>query len=319
MLNQLLARRVLIVLGKGGVGKTAVSAALGMLAAESGKRVLVMECDGRAPMAAAFGQSRSLEPVEVAPNLSLMVLDGIAALEEYLRMVLHARMLLRAVFANRFYQFFMQAAPGVRELMMLGKVYYEADTKSSRKIAWDLVIVDAPASGQALSLLKMPAAARESFGDSIVGHEAANIARMLRDKSHCAIIQVTTPEPLAVSETLETMSALERMHLGPGALFFNRASTQEFDARDVAIVARAAAASIDRDSVAHLTGLANRELKQAARGHKALSEIRAQSRIPAFELREHSRLSGADLVRALAAELAALSAPAPAARSARRQ
>ncbi|HEY6421219.1 MAG TPA: ArsA family ATPase [Candidatus Binataceae bacterium] len=314
MLTQLLARRVLIVLGKGGVGKTAVSAALGMLAAESGKRVLIMECDGRAPMAAAFGHARSLEPVEVAPNLSLMVLDGISAFEEYLRMVLHARVLLRAVFANRFYQFFVQAAPGVRELMMLGKVYYEANQKSSRKTRWDLVIVDAPASGQALSLLRMPTAARESFGDSIVGHEAANIARMLRDKSHCAIVAVTTPEPLAVSETLETMAALERMRLAPAALFFNRTSADLFDARDVAIVARAAGSSIDADSLAQLAELATRELKQAQRGRKTLAEIRAQSRVPAFKIREHSRLSGAALMHALAAELAPLATPGTAAR-----
>src|SRR5512137_3045317 len=75
-LNQLLARRALIVLGKGGVGKSTLSAALAMVAADSGTRVLAMECDPRAPMASAFGRPPSFDPVEIMPNFSTMVLDG---------------------------------------------------------------------------------------------------------------------------------------------------------------------------------------------------------------------------------------------------
>ena len=85
MLNEILARRVLIVLGKGGVGKTTVSAALAKLAAMSDAPALIMECDARAPLAATFGVAPSFVPTDVAPNLALMTLDGRAALEEYLR------------------------------------------------------------------------------------------------------------------------------------------------------------------------------------------------------------------------------------------
>src|SRR5271157_3260131 len=111
MLNEILARRVLIVLGKGGVGKSTLSAAIAKLAASSGARALVMECDARAPLAATFGVEPSFVPTQVAPNLTLMTLDGRAALEEYLRLVVPGRMLLKAVFASRLYQFFVQAAP----------------------------------------------------------------------------------------------------------------------------------------------------------------------------------------------------------------
>src|ERR1700733_9302449 len=115
MLNEILARRVLIVLGKGGVGKSTLSAAIAKLATLS---------------------------------------DGRAALEEYLRLVVPGRMLLKAVFASRLYQFFVKAAPGLRELMMLGKIYYEAGLDGAKPPARNIIVVDAPASGQAMSLLK---------------------------------------------------------------------------------------------------------------------------------------------------------------------
>src|SRR5271154_5039056 len=131
MLNEILARRELIVLVKGGVVKSTLSAAIAKLATLSGARALIMECDGRAPLAATFGGTPSFVPAQVAGHLALMTLDGRAALEDYLRVVVPGGMLLKGVFASRLYQFFVQAAPGLRELMMLGKIYYEADRKAA--------------------------------------------------------------------------------------------------------------------------------------------------------------------------------------------
>jgi anion-transporting ArsA/GET3 family ATPase len=308
MLNQLLARRVLIVLGKGGVGKTAVSAALGLIAAQSGGRVLLMECDLRAPLGAAFDAAPSFEPHEVAPNLATMVLEGRRALEEYLRLVLPGRAFLRVVFASRLYQFFVQAAPGLRELMMLGKIYYE----SERKGGFDLIILDAPSSGQAISLLKMPAAARATFGESIVGHEANNIERMLRDQRRCAIVQVTTDEPLAVSETLENQVALEAMQLEPAAIFFNRLSRPAFDARDVTSLARSREGSVAPEYLSHLAGVARGELQRAERARKTLADTRTRIDTLIIALRDHPGLHGTQLIHELARELAANQDTAPA-------
>ena len=182
MINDILSRRVLIVLGKGGVGKSTLSAAIAKTATISDARALIMECDARAPLAATFGVASSFVPAQVAHNLDLMTLDGRAALEEYLRLVVPGRMLLKAVFASRIYQFFVQAAPGLRELMMLGKVFYDAGRTDAKAPAPSIIVVDAPASGQAMSLLKMPTAARSTFGDSVVGKEASSISKMLRDR-----------------------------------------------------------------------------------------------------------------------------------------
>src|SRR5258708_14750906 len=236
MLNETLAHRVLIALGKGGVGKSTLSAAIAKVATISGDRALIMETDSRAPLAATFGVTPSFAQTHVVHNLDLMTLDGGAALEEYLRLVVPGRMLLKAVFASRIYQFFVQAAPGLRELMMLGKVYYESKDGDGKSATRRVIIVDAPASGQAMSLLKMPTAARSTFGDSIVGKEANNISKMLRDRRNCAIIQVTTADSLSISETIETHTQLTDIHLTPAAVIFNRMPPSEFSGDDIPVL-----------------------------------------------------------------------------------
>ncbi len=315
MLNELLDRRLLIVLGKGGVGKTALSAALGKLAAGAGKRALIMECDSRAPLAMTLGVEPSFDPVEVAPNLSLMILDGRHSLEEYLRLVVPGRMLLKAVFASRLYQFFVQAAPGLRELMMLGKIYYETERAPSDPKRHDLIIVDAPASGQALSLLNMPNAARSTFGDSIVGNEANNISRLLRDRRNRAVVQVTTSDSLSVTETIETCAKLGRIQMAPSIVLFNRAIPFLFDADDIAkLVGRRAPGKLQKH-FEHLADVAESELRSAEQSRKAVAQIRSATNLPVIEIAEHSGVDGLDLIARLTTDLSSLEAAATAERA----
>jgi len=318
MLNEILARRVLIVLGKGGVGKTMLSAAIAKLATMAGARVLIMECAARAPLAAIFGVAPSFVPTEVAPNLALMTLDGRAALEEYLRTVVPSRMLLRAVFASRLYQFFVQAAPGLRELMMLGKIFYEAERIDAKRPGRRMVIVDAPASGQAMSLLKMPTAARATFGDSIAGLEAGRIARQLRDRRNCALIQVTTADSLSLSETLETHADLSRIHLAPAAVVLNRTLRAAFDAEDIAALTNRRGPHLRKKDLEHLAELARSELSRAADARKAIAKIRAETGAPVLQIAEHGGLSGIELIDCIAAELARYRADETAALAAHR-
>lgn len=283
MLTQLFERRLIVVLGKGGVGKSTTSAALATCAARQGIRTLLMETDSRAPVAGTLGVERSFKPVPVRVGFSTMVLEGGHALDEYLALVLPARAVLKAVFASRLYQFFVQAAPGLRELMMLGKVCYELSPKD-RRARWDLVVVDAPASGQALSLLKMPTAARATFGASVVGQEAENIERTLHDRKLCAIVEVTTPETLAVSELLETQKALAAMDFPPAAIFLNRAATTDFSAGDVMQFARRAEATHGLRHLEQLTEAARAELARAAQTPRAHAKLARLSRASIMEL-----------------------------------
>src|ERR1700693_3047140 len=304
MLNEILARRVLIVLGKGGVGKSTLSAAIAKVATLSGTNALIMECDARAPLAATFGVESSFVPTPVAHNLSLMTLDGRAALEEYLRLVVPGRMLLKAVFASRIYQFFVQAAPGLRELMMLGKFVNDAGQPDPKLPARNIIVVDAPASGQAMSLLKMPTAARSTFGDSVVGKEASNISKMLRDRRNCAIIQVTTADSLSISETIETHAQLSSIHLAPAAVIFNRMPPSEFDAADISALTNRRGPHIRKKDLEHLAELAKSELNRIAEARKAIAKIRTETGGPVIEIAEHGGLSGIDLIDSIATELA---------------
>jgi anion-transporting ArsA/GET3 family ATPase len=277
-----------------------------------------MECDSRAPLAATFGVASSFVPTHVAHNLSLMTLDGRAALEEYLRLVVPGRMLLKAVFASRIYQFFVQAAPGLRELMMLGKVFYDAGRTDSKASTRSLIIVDAPASGQAMSLLKMPTAARSTFGDSVVGKEASNISKMLRDRRNCAIIQVTTADSLSISETVETHAQLSSIHLAPAAVLFNRMPASEFDAGDISALTNRRGPHMRKKDLEHLAELAKSELNHAAEARKAIAKIRTETGGPVLEIPEHSGMSGIELIDSIATELARYREDQPASRTAHR-
>jgi anion-transporting ArsA/GET3 family ATPase len=299
MLTQLFERRLIVVLGKGGVGKSTTSAALASCAARQGIRTLLMETDSRAPVAAALGVERSFKPAPVRAGFSTMVLEGGHALDEYLALVLPGRAVLKAVFASRLYQFFVQAAPGLRELMMLGKVCYELSSKD-RHARWDLVVIDAPASGQALSLLKMPTAARATFGTSVVGQEAENIERTLHDRKLCAIVEVTTPETLAVSELLETQKALAAMDFPPAAIFLNRAATTDFSAGDVIQFARRAAEIHELRHLDQLTEAARAELARAAQTPRAHAKLARLSRASIMEIPDCPAGSAETLIAHLA-------------------
>ncbi len=307
MLPELLRRRVVFLLGKGGVGTTSVSAALALAASDSGNSVLAMEADTRAPMANAFGVKHAFEPVMVSERLFVMVLEGRHALEEYLKLVIPARAVMRAVFSSRLYQFFVNAAPGLKELMMLGKIYYEAERKFGGRDHWDLIVVDGPASGQALSLLKMPTAAQQTFGDSVVGREAGNISRALRDDRETAVVLVTTPEPLPISETLETAETLRETGIKPAAIIFNRSRTPNFSGRDVAKLKEHLIATGKASDAEYLGKIAKAELDRASQAEKALAQLRAETSAPIIELPLLRGVSGSELVRALAQNLAAAS------------
>ncbi len=233
-----------------------------------------------------------------------MTLDGRAALEEYLRLVVPGGMLLKAVFASRLYQFFVQAAPGLRELMALGKVFYDAGQIDAKASARRIIIVDAPASGQAISLLKMPTAARSTFGDSVVGKEARNISRMMRDRRNCAIIQVTTADGLSISETIDTHAQLTSMHLAPAAVLFNRTPPSDFDSGYVATLANRRGTQFRQKDLEHLAELAKSGLNRASEARKALAKIRAETESPVLEISEYGHLSGITLIDQITADLA---------------
>ncbi len=304
MLNELLKRRVLMILGKGGVGRTTISAALGLAASRGGARVCVIEYDNRAPLAAVLGIEPSYEPVEAAPGMSLIALEGARTLSEYLHIVMPSPAILRTVLSSRLYSYFVPAAPGLRELIMIGKLYHEIERRPADLPPWDLVIFDGPASGQALDLLRMPLTADQIFGGSIVGREARNVANFLRDRSRCAAVQVATGDPLTVSETIEFYGALADIGMRPAAVIFNRKLTMPFGRAAIDRLAR----SIGDGNGAQRAPLirrARRLADAAARNDRARKTLRDQCG-PLIEVEDQSAARGRALIEVLAAEFAQL-------------
>jgi anion-transporting ArsA/GET3 family ATPase len=224
--GDLFSRRLLFVIGKGGVGKTTVAAALALEAVRRGSRTLLVEVDGVGRAAQFFGvEAKAPGEVEpIANSLFLMNVEGSAALAEYLMMTVPVKRVLRGVLNSRIYQYFVAAAPGLRELMTIGKIWYEAErTQPGGERAWDLVIVDSPATGHSLQYLAMPQAAFDTFSTGLVHREASRVVELLQDPERTGIVLVTTAEEMPVNETAETYRRLRReLHLPASLLVVNR-------------------------------------------------------------------------------------------------
>jgi anion-transporting ArsA/GET3 family ATPase len=215
LLGDLLDRRLLFVLGKGGVGRSTISAALGLAAVRRGARVVVAELSGRGELPRLFRASPSERPVaefELAPGLFSLQITPPQALEEYLHEQLPLRVLADLFGATRTLTYIAAATPGLRELLCVGKIWELAQPERLVPGAqpFDLVIVDAPASGHSLGLFAAPETFTRAAQGGPIARQASRISATLHDTAQTAIVAVATPTDAAVSELLQTRRSLTR-------------------------------------------------------------------------------------------------------------
>ena len=205
----LFSKRVLLVTGKGGVGKTTVATALALEAASQGKRTLLCETQGSDAVPRLFGKtSRGYDIQPLQDKLFTMSIDGGKAIEDYIVQQVKVRALYKLVFRNRVMGPFMDAVPGLHDLTQLGKVFDLEREKSFGRPVWDLVIVDAPATGHGLTMLDSPKAMMEL---TVAGpfHENAKLVHdLFMDARKVGIVLVTLPEDMPVNETLDLYDRL---------------------------------------------------------------------------------------------------------------
>lgn len=212
--------RLHVVTGKGGVGKSTVCAAIALASARRGARTLAVEIPDRAGLCRILGVAPAGpgDEAQAAPKLAVSYFDGAAALSEYLGRVVRLGRLLELVLDHPLYRAFVAAAPGVQELMAIGKVRDEL--RSGR---WDCIVVDAGASGHSLQLLRMPAAAAGAFSSGRVHRESDRIDALLRDPAVCAVHVVATPEEMPLREAEHVIATVrDELRMPLGAVFVNQ-------------------------------------------------------------------------------------------------
>jgi anion-transporting ArsA/GET3 family ATPase len=206
--------RVVIVAGKGGVGKTTVSAALARMAAAEGLKVLIVAVEAKSGLVAALGATGFLEygERELAPNIRARTLTPDIALVEYMES--HGLGKLSKKMANSgMVEVVATAAPGIKDILVLGKI-----KQLERSGVYDLIIVDAPAAGHALTFLVSPRSVMDVARSGILRAQADDAFQLLTDSSRCQVVLVTLPEETPVNELIETEAALRskiRVKLAP--------------------------------------------------------------------------------------------------------
>jgi anion-transporting ArsA/GET3 family ATPase len=200
----LLDRRLVFVTGKGGVGKTTVAAALALFASEHGRRTLLCEVDAKGDVA-SFLESKptSFTAGEVLPNLWAMSMDTEASLREYLRLNLRIPVVGRIGPLAKAFDFVATAAPGVREILTVGKLCFEV-----RERHYDLVVVDAPATGHIIGQLAAPQAINELVKVGLIRSQTDWMLDILSDPLQTGVAIVTTPEEMPVNETIELVDRI---------------------------------------------------------------------------------------------------------------
>lgn len=268
----LLDKRLLFVTGKGGVGKSTVAIAIGLAAARSGRRTMVAELAGQHRVSEALdGSVAAFTETRVADGLYTISIDPNGAMREYLH--LRAGPLGDLLGSSRMFAYFAAATPGMRELLQIGKVWELAqlDRRAKRSGGYDLVVVDAPASGHGAGMLRTPRTFADLARVGPIAHQGRRIDEMIRDRRRTAIVAVALPEEMPVTETLALRAEL-RSELGHDLdlAIVNAVAPRRFSAQEAERVGRA---------LEHAGGRGAREaLRAALSAHARAGEQRKQVR-----------------------------------------
>jgi len=293
-MQSLLERKLIVITGKGGVGKTAIAASLGLLAARSGRRTIVAELGQESRLPALFGVPAAAPGVECAlsERLSSITIDPDRALLEWLQ-VLGGRVSGRVLASSGTFQYFAAAAPGAKELVTMVKLWQLTRGSPQRRRrggggagGHDLVVLDAPATGHALGLLGSP----HTFGAIArvgpIAGQTRQLRELLESPSQSAYVAVALPTEMAVTEALELEQGLrDQLGCGLAAVVVNALLPQRFTAAELARIE-----SLQRSPEPALAASSPADTQEQAAMRSAVGAARAVHRRARFQHSQVARL-----------------------------
>jgi anion-transporting ArsA/GET3 family ATPase len=240
--HALLGKRLVVFTGKGGTGKSTLSAALALAAASQGMKVLVCEVTARERVSELFGsEPAGTELRQLRPHLWAVHVRPREAMHEYGVMKLRSETIYNLVFERKVVRYFLKAAPSLAEITMLGKVCWHAakDVDYRGQPTWDLVILDAPATGHGLTLLTVPEVFLGLVTEGPLAADMTWMQALLRDPARTSVCVTALPEEMPVNEAIELRAALQQHRLPVGPVFLNSAFATRFTRAERSAVAMA--------------------------------------------------------------------------------
>lgn len=298
--TDLLAPRLLIVTGKGGVGKSTCAAALALAGVRSGRRTALVEVEGRQTMARLFGTGAwDFEEREFRPGLHGLSIDPEASLAEYLELFYGARRFARLVVGSTAVEFATTAAPGIKDVLLVGKVNeMERRRLPDGRPVYDLIVLDAPPTGRIVNFLRAPEATTELVNVGPIRTQAQLLLDMMLDPSRTHLQLVTLLEELPVQETVEGIAALRGLGMTVGPLLVNRVLPERFDEQarkaladdlepaDLGALLAAEGVEVTPAGATQLRSLGVDELSRVDLQQRMREDLAARVELPTIELPE---------------------------------
>src|SRR3954451_25225271 len=286
MPGNLLDRHLIYVTGKGGVGRTTVSAALGLAAVARGRRAMVVEVAEQHHIARVFSNLEAEQELRLDRDLYAISVDPQLALEEWLGRQVGGPA-LKVMTRSHAFQYFVAAAPGANELITISKVWELAQgtrcTRSNR--TYDTVIVDAPASGHGLAMLRTTSTYGDIAGVGPIQRQAHKVRDMLRDRERTGYVAVALPEEMPVNETLELQDRLlDTVGAELDAIVVNGIYPERFSGEEAQLLRELAARNGHAPGRTAAVRAAVAAAERASGQRQHLRRLRRAARSPVFTL-----------------------------------
>ena len=280
-------KRFILCVGKGGVGRSTVAAAIAGQLARAGKKTLLFEMNANDRFGNYFDKPAvGTDVTQLAPNLSAVNATPATALAEYGMMVLRWKSVYEMIFENRVTKAFIRAVPGMDDYAILGKAWFHTTETKWGKPVWDVVVFDMPASGHSYSMLRVPWVIVDAVPEGPLTRDARIVKELLSDPTRTAAIMVTLAEEMPVNEAIELESKLTGLGIVPQAVVCNQVYPNHFPhGTPVARVLDALLADPNtRSPLAEVAAHGSLARDRRKLNERYLGELRRRTQIPVTEL-----------------------------------